>query len=62
MANPKNSGLTIKCIMCGTAIAEDQSYCIDAAIDLCLNCRYRADGAPSLFADSIERFLIGNVL
>ena len=48
--------------MCGAEIPEDQFYCIDAAMDLCSICRYRKDGAPSLFADSIERFLIGNVL
>ena len=62
MTNQENGCYATRCMMCGARIAEDQGYCFDAAIDLCPNCRYRADGAPSLFADSIERFLIGNVL
>jgi hypothetical protein len=62
MVNPKNSYYATKCMMCGAEIAENQSYCFDAALDLCWNCRNRSDGVPSLFTESIERFLIGNVL
>jgi hypothetical protein len=29
---------------------------------LCLDCRHRSDSLPDIFATSIERFLIGNVL
>ena len=62
MVNFKNGCFATRCIVCGAEIAQDQSYCFDAVIDLCLRCRYRTDGIPSLFTDSIERFLIGNVL
>ena len=34
MVNPKNSYYATKCMMCGAEIAEDQSYCFDAALDL----------------------------
>jgi hypothetical protein len=62
MVNTENSFPETRCMMCGAEITEDQSYCFDAVMDLCLICRYCRNGAPSLFADSIERFLIGNVL
>jgi len=51
-----------RCIICGAEIAEDQSCHLDAMFGLCSNCRYRSAGATELFASSLERFLIGNVL
>ena len=60
--NQENVYYAEKCIICGAEIAEDQSDHLDAMMDLCLKCKFQSDGAPNLFANSIERFLIGNVL
>ena len=62
MLNQESGCFATRCIICGAEIAEDQSYCMDDLFDLCSNCRYRTHGASALFANSIERFLIGNVL
>jgi hypothetical protein len=62
MLNHKNVCIETKCVLCGEEIAEDQCYQSDNTMNLCLDCRHRSDSLPDIFATSIERFLIGNVL
>jgi hypothetical protein len=60
--NQKKGCIAVTCILCGASIAEDQCYPSGSMMQLCSNCGHRSDGLPDIFAISIERFLIGNVL
>jgi ribosome-binding protein aMBF1 (putative translation factor) len=60
--NQKKGYIAATCILCGAEIDEDQCNPSDSTMHLCLNCGHRSGSLPDIFAISIERFLIGNVL
>jgi hypothetical protein len=62
MLNQVKSCYATRCVMCDAEISVEEGHQFDELADLCLNCRYRSESAPELFANCIERFLIGNVL
>jgi hypothetical protein len=62
MLNQENIRYSTRCILCDAEIPEEQNHQSGAMMDLCLSCTYRSERAPELFANCIQRFLIGNVL
>ena len=53
---------TIQCDLCGERNPEGEIYKSDDMIYLCLECLQKIEAVPQNVRESMERFLLGNVL